>query len=196
VKDLDAGHLFYTIYRSPDAYKAWEASRKVINDHIDGTVAFNKHALEGALSGIVVSFADGESTLSAAATLSFINQVVHNQSKDYNMQLLRRVKEVSVDDLRNSLKEFLLPIFQYDTSNNIIVTAPVKTDSIKAAYEKENFTVAVNPLSFFQDDYGLKYGLKDGQEEEDDKDDDSDDNDEEDEGDDDDGEDSEDSEDE
>jgi len=26
----------------------------------------------------------------------------------------------------------------------------------------------VNPLSFFQDDYGLKYGLKDGQEEEDD----------------------------
>ncbi|KAG0124799.1 Metalloenzyme, LuxS/M16 peptidase-like protein [Tuber indicum] len=168
MKDLDAGHLFYTIYRSPDAYRAWEASRKVINDHIDGTVAFNKHALEGALSGIVVSFADGESTMSAAATVSFINQVVHNQSKDYNMQLLKKVKEASVDDLRSSLKEFLLPIFQYDTSNNIIVTAPVKTDSIKAAYEKENFTVTVNPLSFFQDDYGLKYGLKDGQEEDDD----------------------------
>lgn len=31
--------------------------------------------------------------------------------------------------------------------------------SIKAGYEKEGFTVAVNPLSFFHDDYGLKYGL-------------------------------------
>jgi len=128
MKDLDAGHLFYTIYRSPDAYKAWEASKKVISDHIDGVVAFDKHALEGALSGIVVSFANDESTMSAAATISFVNQVVHNQSKDYNMQLLKKVKEVSVDDLKNSLKEFLLPIFQYDTSNNIIVTAPVKTE--------------------------------------------------------------------
>ena len=128
MKDLDAGHLSYIIYRSPDAYKAWEASKKVISDHIDGTTAFDKHALEGALSGIVVSFADNESTMSAAATVSFINQVVHSQSKDYNMQLLKKVKEVSVDDLKNSLKEFLLPIFQYDTSNNIIVTAPVKTE--------------------------------------------------------------------
>lgn len=34
----------------------------------------------------------------------------------------------------------------------------------------------VNPLSFFQDDYGLKYGLKDGQEEEEDDDDDGGDN--------------------
>ena len=48
--------------------------------------------------------------------------------------------------------------------------------SIKAAYEGENFTVMVNPLSFFQDDYGLKYGLKDGQEEDDDDDDDGEDN--------------------
>jgi len=128
VRGSDGGHISYTIYRSPDAYKAWEASKKVISDHIDGAVAFDKYALEGALSGIVVSFADDQSTTSAAATVSFINQVVHNQSKDYNMQLLNKVKEVSVDDLKNSLKEFLLPIFQYDTSVNIIVTAPVKTE--------------------------------------------------------------------
>ena len=128
MRDSDGGHLSYTIYRSPDTYKAWEASKKVISDHIDGVTAFDKHALEGALSGIVVSFADNESTMSAAATVSFINQVIQSQSKDYNMQLLKKVKEVSVDDLKNSLKEFLLPIFQYDSSNNTIVTAPVKTE--------------------------------------------------------------------
>ena len=55
---------------------------KVISDRIDGAIAFDKHALEGALSGIVAPIA----TTSAAATLSFINQVVHNQSKDYNTQ--------------------------------------------------------------------------------------------------------------
>ena len=97
---------------------------KVISDRIDGAIAFDKHALEGALSGIVVSIA----TRSAAATLSFINQVVHNQSKDYNTQFLNKVKEVFVADLKNSLKEFLPPIFQYDTSINIIAAAPVKTE--------------------------------------------------------------------
>ena len=66
----------------------------MISDHIDGAVAFDKHALEGTLSGIVLSFADDEYTTSAAATVSFINQVVHSQSKDYNMQLLKKLKEV------------------------------------------------------------------------------------------------------
>jgi len=112
IRDLDDGHLYYAIYRSPDAYKEWEASKKVISDHIDGVVAFDKHALESALSEIVVSFANAESTISEAATVSFINQVVHNQPKDYNMQLLKKVKDVSVDDLKTSLK----PIFQSRTS--------------------------------------------------------------------------------
>ena len=134
MRGSDGGHFSYTIYRSPDAYKAWEASKKVIRDHIDGAVAFDNHALEGAISGIVVSFANYEYTTSAAATVSFINQVVHNQPKDYNMQLLNKVKEVSVDDLKNSIKEFLLPIFQYDTSINIIVTAPMETEVIFYPY--------------------------------------------------------------
>ena len=110
MRDSDGGHLSYTIYRSPDTYKAWEALKKVISDHTDGAVAFDKHSLEGTLSGIVASFAYGEYTASAAATVSFINQVVHNQSKDYSMRFLNKVKELSVDDLKNSLKEFLLPI--------------------------------------------------------------------------------------
>lgn len=40
---------------------------------------------------------------------------------------------------------------------------------IKAAFQKEEFVVEVHPLSYFQDDYGFKYGLKDGEEDEDDK---------------------------
>lgn len=40
---------------------------------------------------------------------------------------------------------------------------------IKAAFEKEEFVVEVHPLKYFQDDYGLKYGLKEGEDDEDDK---------------------------
>lgn len=127
-KNIDAGHLQYSVYRSPDAYKAWEASRKVVNDHIDGTAKFDEHALEGALSSIVVSFADDESTMLAAASMSFINQVIHKQSRDYNMELLKKVRAVTVEDLKSVLKEFVLPVFQHETSNTVVVTAPAKAD--------------------------------------------------------------------
>jgi Zn-dependent M16 (insulinase) family peptidase len=64
----------------------------------------------------------------AAASMSFINQVIHKQSKDYNMQLLKKVRAVSVEDLKNVLKELVLPVFQHETSNTVVVTAPVKAD--------------------------------------------------------------------
>lgn len=127
-KNIDAGHIQFTVYRSPDAYKAWAAARKVVTDHINGTVEFDKFSLEGALSSIVVQFADEESSMSAAATMSFINQVIHGQSKDYNMELLKKIRAVSVDDLKSVLKEVLLPVFMPEKSNTVVVTAPVKTD--------------------------------------------------------------------
>lgn len=127
-RNIDAGHVQFSVYRSPDAYKAWAASRKVLTDHIDGTVAFDKFSLEGALSSIVVQFADDESSMSAAAQVSFINQVIHQQSKDYNMELLKKIRAIGVEDLKQVLREVLLPVFMHGTSNTVVVTAPVKTD--------------------------------------------------------------------
>lgn len=127
-KNIDSGHIHFSVFRSPDAYKAWEAARKVVTDHIDGTIAFDKFSLEGALSSIVVQFADEESSMSAAATVSFINQVIHGKSKGYNMELLKKIRAVTVDDLKKVLKEVLLPVFMHETSNTVVVTAPVKTD--------------------------------------------------------------------
>lgn len=127
-KNMDAGHIQFSVFRSPDAYKAWAASRKVLTDHIDGTVAFDKFSLEGALSSIVVQFADDESSASAAAQASFINQVIYQQSKNYNMELLKKIRAIGVEDLKQVLKEVLLPVFLHETSNTIVVTAPVKSD--------------------------------------------------------------------
>lgn len=127
-KNIDSGHVQFTVYRSPDAYKAWEASRKVLRDHMDGTVEFDHLSLEGALSSIVVQFADEESSMASAASVSFINQVIHGQSKDYNMQLLKKIRAVTVQDLKDVVRDVLLPVFDPERSNTVVVTAPVKSD--------------------------------------------------------------------
>jgi len=124
--DYDAGQISFDVYRSPDAYKAFAAVRKVITDLAHGTIPFDDNELEGAVSSVVVFFADSEPNLSGAGTVSFIRQVVHGIPKDFNTVLLRRIKEVTVDDLKAVLKSLVLPCFDPKTSNVAVVSTPLK----------------------------------------------------------------------
>lgn len=127
-RNHESGHLSFDVYRSPDAYKAFAAVRKVIGEYADGTTAFEDNALEGAVSSIVVHFADGEPNMSGAGTTSFIRQVVHGIPKDFNSQMLRKVKEVTVNDLKRVLKEMVMPCFEPEKSNVFVVSTPLKVD--------------------------------------------------------------------
>jgi Zn-dependent M16 (insulinase) family peptidase len=127
-KLIESGHIIFEVYRSPDAYKAFAAAKKVISDHANGTTPFDKNALEGAVSSIVVNFADAEPNMSGAGTTSFIRQMVHGVSKDFNEGLLRRIKEVTVEDIKKVLSELVLKCFDPETSNVVVVTAPIKAN--------------------------------------------------------------------
>lgn len=66
--------------------------------------------------------------MSTAATTSFVNQVVLDQPKDYNMRLLKKIRAVTVDELKDVLKKVVLPVFDPKTSTVVITTAPVNND--------------------------------------------------------------------
>lgn len=125
-RDHDAGQISFDVYRSSDAYKAFAAVKKVITDLADGTTAFDQNSLEGAISSIVVIFADSEPNMSGAGTVSFIRQVVHGTPKDFNTILLRRIKELTVDDLKAVLNSLVLPCFDPETSNVAVASTPLK----------------------------------------------------------------------
>ncbi|KAF8244277.1 hypothetical protein K440DRAFT_647002 [Wilcoxina mikolae CBS 423.85] len=170
-RNHNSGHLNFDVYRSPDAYKAFAAVKKVITDYANGTTPFDTNELEGAISRIVVSFADDEPNMSGAGTTSFIRQVVHGVPKDFNTEMLRRIKKVTVDDIRKALKDQVLACFDPERSNVVVVTAPIKANEIVEQFTKDGFKAELKHLKDFEDDYGLKYGLKDGEEEDEDEDD-------------------------
>jgi Zn-dependent M16 (insulinase) family peptidase len=124
-RDTDAGHLQFRIYRSPDAYKAFAASKQVIEDHISGTTPFDSLALEGAVSSIVVAFADEQVSMSTAAQMSFVNQVVRGLSPDYSSEVLKKVRAIGVEDVKDVLKKIVLPVFEPKTTNLVVTCAPV-----------------------------------------------------------------------
>lgn len=122
-RNVESGVLSYKIYRSPDASKAIIASRDAIQKIANGEVPIDKHLLEGTISQIVVVFADEQSTMPSAAQQNFVQSVFKQLPKDWSKDILKRVREVNEDEIRQALKDFIMPCFEPGKSNVVITCA-------------------------------------------------------------------------
>ena len=172
-RHVESGHISFDVYRSPDAFKAFVASKKVVEDFTTGATQFDSLALEGAVSSIVLGFANGQATMASAAQGSFIRQVVRGLSHDWNDMLLKQVREVKVEEIKAVMREVLLPVFKAETANLFVACAPIMEEGFVKRFTEAGFKPEVKSLSFFQDDYGLKSDEgegEDGEEEDEDMD--------------------------
>ncbi|KAI1437495.1 Metalloenzyme, LuxS/M16 peptidase-like protein [Xylaria sp. CBS 124048] len=171
-KELDGGYIHFKVYRSPSASKAIIAARDAITGLVNGTVAFEKPMIEGAISQLVMGLADEQATMSTAALQNYINGVVRGLDPDYNTQILARVRAVTVEDIKEAMKTWLLPIFEPGRSNVVVCCAHVMVEKMEKELQDMGYNTRVKQLSDFHDDYGLK--APEGEEGEEDQDDDSD----------------------
>ena len=155
-RHIDSGQLSLDIYRSPDAFKAFAASKEVVQNFVLGKTEFDPLALEGAISYIVLSFANAESTMADAAESSFLRQVIRGIPKDWNNVILERLRKVKVEEIKTVMKDIFLPMFEGKTANLFVTCAPIMEEGLVKGFEGLGFKPEVKPLSFFQDDYGLK----------------------------------------
>ncbi|KAI9655652.1 MAG: hypothetical protein M1831_004804 [Alyxoria varia] len=154
-RNVDKGILQYSIYRSPNAATAFSASRKVVQDLANGIVPIDDLALEGAKSSVVVSFANEQPTKLGAATISFVYQVIKDLPKDWAQAFMEKVQEVGPEDVKQALKDIILPVFEPKSSNLIVTCARVMEEKLTKSFEEQGFKPEVKKLSEFQDDYGL-----------------------------------------
>ena len=122
--DIESGFLHLDVYRSPEAYKAIAASKKIVEDHMNGTVEFDPLMLEGAISTIVVKFANEQQTLASAAQASFVRQAVRHLPTDFMQQMLKKVKDVTVDEIKDVLKNLIFDMFTPGKADVIVTCAP------------------------------------------------------------------------
>ncbi|EWC46282.1 hypothetical protein DRE_04453 [Drechslerella stenobrocha 248] len=146
---IDSGHLYFSVYRSPDAFKAFEMAKTIVTEYADGKIEFDEFDLDGAISTVVSTIVDIESTLTAAATTSFVLQVINHQPKDYNTRMLHKVRAITPDEIRQAMRDVLLPLFDPKTAIAVVTTAPVNTDSLKERFTELGFPVQISSLSQF-----------------------------------------------
>ncbi|KAL4781190.1 Metalloenzyme, LuxS/M16 peptidase-like protein [Aspergillus varians] len=173
--NIDTGFTNFDVYRSPNAHKAFESSKEIVQAHLSGEAPFDPLMFEGAISSIVVSFANEQVTTANAAHGSFIRQVVRGLPADYKERILREVRDISVEDVKQALREIILPLFAPDTANIVVTCTTVLQETIEQGLKASGFSPKVQSLKEFEDDYGFKVG--DGSEDDEDEDDEDDDED-------------------
>merc|ERR1712000_453065 len=166
-RNVDAGTLSYRVYRSPDAAKAIAASRDAILNIANGTVPVDKHLLEGTVSQIVTMFADEQSTMPSAARQNYIQAVVRDLPKDWSKEILRRVRDVTVDQMKKVMTDIIMPCFEPGKSNVVITCSKSMSEGLEKMCKAVGYKVQVKELSDFHDDYGLSAGDDDDDDEED-----------------------------
>ncbi|PHH61781.1 hypothetical protein CDD81_7945 [Ophiocordyceps australis] len=167
-RTIDSGILSYRVYRSPDAFKAIVASRDAIRRIADGEVEIDRHLLEGTISQVVVMFADEQATMPSAALQNFVQGVVRELPRNWDKEILRRVRDVSVAEMKDAMREFILPCFEPGKSNVVVTCAKLMVEGMQTAFKDMGYKVETHELSHFHDDYGLEAGDEDDDDEEED----------------------------
>ncbi|KAG9592643.1 hypothetical protein KCU97_g6411, partial [Aureobasidium melanogenum] len=167
-RSTDVGLLTLRIYRSPDTFKAFQAAKKEVENYATGATPFDKFALEGAVSSIIMGFADEQPTMGSAANLSFVNQVIRGIPKNWNDEMLEKVRKVSEEEIKDVLKRLIMPIFNPETTNLVVTCATIMEENLVKAFTDAGFKPEVKSLSDFEDDYGLETIEGDDDEEDDD----------------------------
>lgn len=91
-ESVESGLLYFSIYNSPDAFKAFEQAKWVIEQLGNGQMKIDPSAVDGAKSAVIYGLVDKESILDRAARLSFENQVLMNMPASYNHDMMTAVQ--------------------------------------------------------------------------------------------------------
>ncbi|KAL8954070.1 MAG: hypothetical protein Q9222_000127 [Ikaeria aurantiellina] len=153
-RNTESGQVSFSVYRSPNAFKAFQASKSVVEGFVSGSEALDALALEGAISSIVLGFANGQATMAAAASMSFVRQVMQELPSNYYEQILEKVRAVEVREIQAILKDIVLPVFIAASANLIVTCSPVMEDDLVEGFKVLGFEPEVRDLASFQDGYG------------------------------------------
>ncbi|KAG8906618.1 hypothetical protein FRB99_006488 [Tulasnella sp. 403] len=154
--DVEAGHLSFSVYQAPDSYRAFEEGKKVIQGLVDGSIVVDDAALDAAKSSLVFAQARSESTPGRAGGVSFLNQALKGVPQTFGQDIIADMQAslfaVTVSDVKEMLKTYILPLFDPATSAAIVVSSPAKASDIASKLEGAGFVVENRLLEASQDE--------------------------------------------
>ncbi|KAI9030874.1 Metalloenzyme, LuxS/M16 peptidase-like protein [Phycomyces nitens] len=144
---VEAGEISFTIYKSPDAFKAYEQAKFVIDQLTTKKMEIEPSAVEGAKSAVIYSMVSRENTMDRAALQSFSNQVLKQMPASYSRDLLTAIQATTMEDLYRVLSKYFINMFDPKTSNHVVVSASAKLLEIQKSFSSIGFNLKSTTLN-------------------------------------------------
>lgn len=154
-RSISSGMLTFNLYRAAECFNAFTASKEQIDGLASGKIPLDKFTFEGAISSIVQGFADEQPTAASAAVTSFSNQVIRGIGKDWNDQMLKKIRNVGEDEVKNMLAKYYSRVFDPAHANLYITCAEIMQENLVSKFRGAGFSPQTRSLTHFEDDYGL-----------------------------------------
>ncbi|SPO28432.1 related to Zn2+-dependent endopeptidase, insulinase superfamily [Ustilago trichophora] len=166
VSNPESELIHFSLYRSPDSAKAFLEARKVIqalcstshssssSTAVEGELVLeiDETTLESAKSSLHFNIAEAEGTLSGAAQESFFDQVLKDSPKHRGKILLSAVQKITLEDVKKSLSEYILPLFDPETSVAAVVAPQSKVEEIQTQLEAVGYKMERVEIDLGKDD--------------------------------------------
>ncbi|CAI6341569.1 unnamed protein product [Periconia digitata] len=178
-RDFECGLLKFHIYKSPNAFSAFEAAKRQVREYGDGTKPLEQLALEGAISSIVREFVDKKADIVDAARQSFIDLTIKSVGAGWSEWMLAEVRKVDEQQVRSIMTDVLAAVFEPASADLVVTCGSTMTDDLKKNFGEAGFKVQVKQLADFQEAYGLEGEEEEVTDEDEDEEDEDDDEDEE-----------------
>jgi Zn-dependent M16 (insulinase) family peptidase len=155
--DPESGCLYFSLYRAADPIRALSTAASMLRALVPGSEnayeGLNTLMIDGAKSSLVFDFVSRESSASAAAYQSFINQVLKGQSALYRRELLQAIQNVRVEEMEAMLAKHLVPLFDPTKSNLVCVIGSGKVQECEAGFRELGYTTNACSLEQFEKQY-------------------------------------------
>ncbi|MBW0485783.1 hypothetical protein O181_025498 [Austropuccinia psidii MF-1] len=138
---LETGHVSLKIYRSPDSFKAFHESGKIIRDLVDGKLKFDDLILETAKSSLAYIVASRIATGADAAYEAFSNVGLKGVAPDSSKSLLEKIKAVTVVDAIKMIQVYILKIFDPKESSAAITSSINKSNEISNSLKLIGYSI-------------------------------------------------------
>ncbi|CAO1622067.1 unnamed protein product [Parajaminaea phylloscopi] len=161
--DIETAQIHFSLYRSPDSSKAFQEARKVIRAVAmpDGPEAkeasslkLDQVQLDSAKSMLHFSVADAEGTVGQAAGEVFVDEIMRGLPRSRGRRLLEQVGDVTLADCERVLRQYVLPVFEPETSICAVVCSPARCEEMQSTLTKLGYDMQKRQLDFGKDEAG------------------------------------------
>ncbi|XP_043257873.1 uncharacterized protein C05D11.1-like [Colletes gigas] len=134
--NVHEGLLYLSFYRSTNIVAAYKEAKSIVKNHISEN-KWEKLLFESAKSSLIFEIIKKEQSIRDVirqSWLSYFKNVSHN----YTQQMVKRISEVTVEDMGRVASKYLTPLFDPKESRTTIVCHPSKVSDVVDAFKSFN----------------------------------------------------------